>query len=317
MGLSDRAYMRPAPPPGRLDAWRKLGPGRQLALGLGLAYLAQVVAQSAGAWPWIAEHLTLSGHALRSGQLWTLLTHGLLHGGIFHVLFNALGIWFVGTAVAEEQGARRFRQIMVGGVLAGGLCSGLIWSLPDPWIQARTPFLTLGASGGVLALMAYFFADKLRRRFTLRLWLIIPLEIEARWYLIVTGVISVIGLLFTELPLATGWWRVGIHDLSTSHTAHLGGLAFGYLWRRVEVRRTLARHAATRASLRILKPEFLAREPARGNPETRRFPAGKTPPPNLKAEVDRILDKINHAGLASLSADERATLDKARETLRR
>lgn len=317
MGLSDRAYMRPAPNRGPVETLRHLGPARALAIGLGLAYLAQVIAQSAGAWPWIAEHLALSGHALRSGQVWTLLTHGLLHGGIFHVLFNALGIWFVGTAVLEEHGARRFWQIMVGGVLAGGLCSGLIWSLPEAWIRSRMLFLTLGASGGVLALMAYFFADKLRRRFTLRLWLIIPLEIEARWYLIVTVVISVIGLLFTELPLATGWWHVGIHDLSTSHTAHLGGLALGYIWRRVEVRKTLARHASARASLRVLKPEFLAREPARSNPDTRRFPAGKTAPQNLKAEVDRILDKINHAGLASLTADERATLDKARETLRR
>jgi hypothetical protein len=42
------------------------------------------------------------------------------------------------------------------------------------------------------------------------------------------------------------------------------------------------------------------------------------PPPSradLRAEVDRILDKINSEGFASLSADEKRRLDEARALL--
>ena len=42
------------------------------------------------------------------------------------------------------------------------------------------------------------------------------------------------------------------------------------------------------------------------------------PPPSktLRAEVDRILDKINEQGFGALTEEEKRTLDRAKEDLR-
>ena len=42
-----------------------------------------------------------------------------------------------------------------------------------------------------------------------------------------------------------------------------------------------------------------------------------TEKPDIRAEVDRILDKINSDGLASLSAEEKRVLDEARSSIGR
>jgi hypothetical protein len=53
---------------------------------------------------------------------------------------------------------------------------------------------------------------------------------------------------------------------------------------------------------------------------------GATPPPyhvnltdrdHLRAEVDRILDKINSKGFGALTSEEKKTLDEARDLLSR
>ena len=39
---------------------------------------------------------------------WTLVTYMFLHGGLMHILFNMLTLYFFGPRVEERMGSRRF-----------------------------------------------------------------------------------------------------------------------------------------------------------------------------------------------------------------
>src|SRR5947209_5888967 len=42
---------------------------------------------------------------VQQGEVWRLLTPVFLHGGLFHLLFNMFGLYFVGSRVEELYGS--------------------------------------------------------------------------------------------------------------------------------------------------------------------------------------------------------------------
>ena len=93
-------------------------------------------------------------------------------------------------------------------------------------------------------------------------------------------------------------------------SAHLGGLAAGYLYHRVfnAPRSGTASGAASSSSWLSRKSSAaVTTAPDSPSPASRREA--------LRAEVDRILDKINVSGLASLTLAERRLLDEAKALL--
>ena len=62
-------------------------------------------------------------------------------------------------------------------------------------------------------------------------------------------------------------------------------------------------------------PSWMKKKSA--DPTSASFKVNLTAREDLKAEVDRILDKINSKGFQSLSPDEKRTLDEARNLLNR
>ena len=80
-------------------------------------------------------------------------------------------------------------------------------------------------------------------------------------------------------------------------SSHLGGMAAGWIaWRFLRAR------APAPSDRPVPVPEAAAGAPTRT-------------PAELRAEVDRVLDKINARGLGALSPDERRTLDEAKHLL--
>lgn len=315
MGLADRDYARPAyTPPGASGPARVWAAFRRSgAVGVALAalvvfWLLGLIATATGHGELYRESLMLTAPGLKLGRVWTLLTHALAHADGLHLLVNGLGLWFFGNAVRRENGTRRFLEIFLGGILAGGLFWTALWLPPG-----HPAPLVLGASAGVFALTAYHLADKLRDELTLLLFFIIPLTLEAGWLLAIAAGLAGLGLVLTEIPAATHAYPVLVADNSLAHSAHAAGLALGFFWRRWEMRHRHSRAAATRRRFAVLD-----RPASRPAADDRRFPApGKSSAPALRPEVDRILDKINARGLGSLTAEERATLDRARDTLKR
>ena len=102
----------------------RLGPA---STGLALLLVASYALLVAGAPPegLTPAYLSASGGSLPplvlEGQVWRLLTYGLLHAGTFHLVMNTVPLFVVGAMLNAEFGSARLLALFVLGVLAGGV----------------------------------------------------------------------------------------------------------------------------------------------------------------------------------------------------
>jgi len=82
-------------------------------------------------------------------QLWRLVTYQFLHGGLFHILFNMLGLFFLGPSLERHWGGKRFLIFYIGCGVAGGLFYLLLVA-----VGFLPPFPMVGASGAILGVLA-------------------------------------------------------------------------------------------------------------------------------------------------------------------
>ena len=84
---------------------------------------------------------------------WAILTGAFLHGGLLHILFNMLSLYWVGRAIEPVLGWWRFLTVYLVSAL-GGSAFILAWCL----IQPSELFVgTVGASGAVFGLFGTVF----------------------------------------------------------------------------------------------------------------------------------------------------------------
>ncbi len=155
-----------------------------------------------------------------------LVTHMFMHGGIFHLLFNMLGLWMFGTNVERVWGPKKFLIFYLicglGAALAQmGSYTFDFWQLdhlqltPDEAIEYQDILrknYTVGASGavmGVLAAFGYLFPN------TELILFPIPVPIKAKWA--ITGIIA--------LDVFGGISKVPGDNIA--HFAHVGGALIG------------------------------------------------------------------------------------------
>ena len=224
------------------------------------------------------------------GQVWRLVTYSFCHASndLLHILFNMLFVWWFGKALETMFGSREFLLFYLTAAIAAGLCFiGLQLFLGD-LIPA------IGASGAVMAIVMVYAMYYPRHQ--IYLMGILPLEI--RW-------LVVLYVIFDGLPVLNSLaGHMGSDGIA--HAAHLGGLAFGFLYKRHNLRleRIIGRvHwprfdrvAGRRQNIRIYRPK---------DEET------SSTPSNLDDQVDRILAKIHTQGEASLTNEERELLKRA------
>ena len=84
----------------------------------------------------------LSRGTIANGDLWTLLTSGFLHAGLFHLFSNMLALWILGTLLEPLLGHVRFGLVYFVSLFCGSL--GVL-------IVSQGP--SVGASGAVFGLM--------------------------------------------------------------------------------------------------------------------------------------------------------------------
>lgn len=82
-------------------------------------------------------------------QLWRLVTYQFLHGGLFHILFNMLGLFFLGSPLERHWGSKRFLTFYLGCGVAGGLFYLLLVAL-----KFLPALPMIGASGAILGVFA-------------------------------------------------------------------------------------------------------------------------------------------------------------------
>jgi len=205
--------------------------------------------------------------ALALVRPWTVVTYMFLHGGLMHLLFNMLALFFFGPRVEDRILSRQFAILYFLSGITGALLS-VIFSAGSPII---------GASGGVFGVMlafAYFWPHE-----KIFLWGVLP--VPARMLVILTTVFA--------LWSGFGGLRGGI-----AHFAHLGGYLGAFLYLRwLDRKRTAFKRQATAAS-----PDA-----ARRVAGYKAIDLASVHEVN-REEINRILDKISAQGLGSLTPQE-------------
>ncbi len=294
MGLSDRHYMQE--PPG-YSGWRFWNASTVLMIVLVICFVLQQINIVYLRTP--AEfYLALSPVGLKSFFIWQLVTYMFLHGGLMHLAFNLIGLWFFGRTVENFLGKKKFLIIYFAAGICGGVLQGLLGLIFSTWFGMIPRFgdmPTFGASAGVLGLLAVFCL--MEPDSSILLFFVLP--VKAR--VILWGSLAV-ALFFTLVPGEPG----------IAHAAHLGGMLFGMAFMRLGLHREFIHFDfnfnlkwpwKTR-STKITKVNF-------GGPR-RSAPAQ---PEALADQVDAILEKISQKGIQSLTAEERQILENARKKL--
>lgn len=153
--------------------------------------------------PWLA----LSREGVAAGSLWQFLTHAFLHGNLFHLMVNMVGLWFTGPLLEELLGGARYLLLYLVAAVAGGIL--------QTFSSAESIDL-VGASGSVCGLLTGFATLLPRLEITALIFFVIPVRMKAATlgWLVVLG-----SLAFWILHLQPG----------IGHMAHLGGAIAGWI----------------------------------------------------------------------------------------
>lgn len=232
--------------------------------------------------------------SLRGFEFWRFIGFQFLHGGIWHLAFNMIGLWVFGPIVERTLGGKRFLAFY----LLCGICGALMYLLLNaagslvplfaPQLVQWLPFLLVndpttplvGASAGVFGVLmagAYLVPHA-----TVYVYGILPMRMDTLAYVLVG-----IALLTVFLNGSN----------AGGEAAHIGGAIAGWYF----IRNPHHLHGFF---------DFLGR--ADPTSRSRKLREGAPRRPEAEnVEVDRILRKVHESGLHSLSASEREALKRA------
>jgi membrane associated rhomboid family serine protease len=225
---------------------------------------------------------------------WTLVTYAFLHGGIWHIFFNMLLLYYVARIFFNYFGPRRFINVYFLGVMLGGAFFLLAYNLFPAFYGSQSPLI--GASAGVMAVLIFIctYIPQQEVRvifFNVKLWQI--------------------GVFFVLLDLVF----IPLNDNAGGRIAHLGGALLGYLYARKsqegkdmgagfsrlldQLGNLFKRDKKARMKTVYKKQQNTASAKVDYEKETR------------QRKIDKILDKISKSGYDSLTKAEKDFLFKA------
>ncbi|MFI5235175.1 MAG: rhomboid family intramembrane serine protease [Gemmatimonadales bacterium] len=221
---------------------------------------------------------------------WTFVSYLFVHGGLLHLLINAVVFLSFGPAVERRLGGGKFlAYFFYCGIGAAAFAVGL------DRIYGVAPFV--GMSGAIMGVaLAYAMLFPAREVFLFPL----PFPVSARTLILILAAFDLAGAI---------WWRDGI-----AHEAHLGGLLFGWLYFRMNALSQGRDGEAARSPIErvvLVAPGHHTGDAHRPARSSGSVPAPRSAEPDRRqVEVDRLLDKISAKGIGSLSPAERRFLDE-------
>lgn len=274
MGIYDRDYARETWRPGSPTGWTWT---KRIILANVVLFLAQLFFDSFFK-AWFALH---PEDVVGRGFVWQLVTYTFLHdtGGIFHLFFNMLFLWWFGSELEEAYGGRRFLALYTASGVFGGIAhvaAAYLWKGGGGY--------ALGASACVMGVLALAALRDPRR--IVYLWMIVLIPVQLRFLALFYVAVDFLGF-------ARGGGGV-------AYAAHLGGAAWGALWWLARERGvSLGLPLRRRRRLKLVQPH-----------------SEDGPSPEMRAEVDRLLAKISTDGLDALTASEKQYLARVSREFR-
>lgn len=259
-------------------------------------------------------------------HLYQLVTYLFLHANFMHILSNMFGLWMFGCVIENVWGPKKFLFYYISCGIGAGLLQeiaqlgsfymtitaqdpsvsfGEIFTIGQQLSHQLNAWTTIGASGAVYAVILAFgmsFPNE-------RLFIIpFPFPIKAKWFVLFYVAIE----FFSAL---------GSSGDGVAHTAHLGGMLFGFLMIRYWNRHPSSGFDRGRGQqfFENLKRNFEQRqrqhqqnnnnhmhaERGSSKEDDREFNARKR---QNQEEIDAILDKIRKSGYDSLTKEEKKKL---------
>jgi membrane associated rhomboid family serine protease len=216
-------------------------------------------------------------------MVFTAFTYMFLHGGLAHLAFNMIGLFFFGPRLESRLGTKGFLLLYFLSGLGGAAFH---------FAFARQAAM-VGASAAVYGVLLGFAMYWPRER--IYIWFVIPVE---AWLI---AVLLVFGSLWAGINPGPG--------SNTAHFAHLGGLVVAYLflrwwdWYIGIAKRDFQRKLRAEASSSFIMGDRVALARWRGISVESLHELNR-------GEVERLLAKAEREGPKSLSPPERDFMDR-------
>ena len=168
----------------------------------------------------LKNNFVLSRDNIREGRYWVMLTSSFAHANFEHLLFNMLSLWGFGQAFIRTFGVGQFAVIWIGSSVVGSALQLGYWEkikMPGVGYEA------VGASGsifGILSALSFVYP----RMSVLLVFIPMPLRI------------CMLGSAAFSLGAVSQGWLPWM-----GHIDHLGGMAFGFMYWLVVLRRVAFR----------------------------------------------------------------------------
>ena len=229
-------------------------------------------------------------------QPWSIVTYSFFHGGIGHLFWNMLLIYFVGRIFLNLFDAKRFLNVYILGVILGGLFFVLGYNIFPAFFNTNAYLIgaSAGASAVLIFVCTYIPNQEVRVIFfNIKLWYIGA-------FVVLTDLI--------QLPISN----------SGGHLAHLGGSFLGYLYASQLVKGNdigsgfskfmdgivnLFKRSEKKAPMKTVYKNKRATNSSSTSVDYDKKTHQK--------KIDAILDKISKSGYESLSKVEKDFLFKA------
>jgi membrane associated rhomboid family serine protease len=245
-----------------------------------------------------------SSDIFERGRVWQLLTAAFLHSPTepFHLVFNMFFLWMFGREIESMYGHREF----VAMYLTAAVFSTLVWATIDYFGTTHGAAHMVGASGAITAVVVLCTLYYPSRE--ILLFFVVPVQM---WLMLVIYLGIDFLMLVNELKGKGGG--------GTAFAAHLGGAAYGFLYKHYDLRLTkLWAAGSRRPKFRVVSPEPRDKAPLPAGP-SRSATAGASRPAStpvfpeeqLDARLDEILAKIAREGRGGLTDEENRILQEA------
>lgn len=165
----------------------------------------------------IRSYGELSQVGIRHGFIWQFLTYGFLHFDPFNFLLSMLGIYFIGSAVEDMVGPRRFVDLYLLSLAGAGVIG-----IALGWTGQIAQGAAIGSGPAANAvLMVFYFLYREARVMPM----FIPIPIPVKYIVIFTAAVEAAYLLLSHFSLFM--------------MVQLLGLGMGFVWYRALRKRSM------------------------------------------------------------------------------
>lgn len=229
---------------------------------------------------------------------WTIFTYMFVHGGLGHIFWNMVILYWFGRIVGDMIGDKHILPIYV----IGGLAGAVAYILSYYFLIGHLGTYMVGASAAIMALV--IIAGRINPEKELRLLIIGSVKIK---FVILAFIL--IDLIFIGKDSNTG-----------GHIAHIGGMVMGWIYYN-QIGQDNDFEPRINGLFAWIGGIFNSDTPRkRKSPLKVKFKSDKIktmsdhrsrPNDSLQNEVDKILEKIKSQGYDSLTDGEKETLYQA------